>query len=70
MADDTTGSAGDPLPNGQSDLGPHLNRVVWLLSSFSGLFLGLRLYCKLWRRRQLWWDDYLLIASWVRTYRE
>ena len=58
MADDT---------DGQSNLGPHLNRVVWLLASFAGVFLGLRLYCKLWRRRQLWWDDYLLIASWVST---
>lgn len=47
------------------DLGPYLNRVIWPLASLSGIFLALRVYCKLWRRRLLWWDDYVLIASWV-----
>ena len=48
------------------NLGPHLNRVIWVLAGLSGLFLGLRLFCKLWKRRPLWWDDIFLIASWVR----
>lgn len=51
---------------GPDNLGPHLNRVVWALVVLSGLFLGLRLYCKIWRRREVWWDDHFLIASWVR----
>ncbi|SPO06449.1 uncharacterized protein DNG_09139 [Cephalotrichum gorgonifer] len=46
-------------------LGPHLNRVIWALAGLAALFLALRIYCKLWRGRKLWWDDYALIASWV-----
>ncbi|KAJ4291288.1 hypothetical protein N0V88_006291 [Collariella sp. IMI 366227] len=48
-----------------TNLGPYLNRVIWTLAALSGLFLGLRLYYKIFRRRQLWWDDYVLVASWV-----
>jgi hypothetical protein len=29
------------------------------------VFLALRIYCKLSRRRSLWWDDHFLVASWV-----
>lgn len=42
-----------------------MNAVVWLLVGLSGLFLGLRIYCKFMKSRGLWWDDYLLIASWL-----
>ena len=55
-------------PSGVYDLGPYLNRVIWVLAGLSGLFLGLRLYCKRLRRKQLWWDDYFLMASWVRPH--
>jgi hypothetical protein len=34
----------------------------------SALFLGLRLYCKVIRRRGFWWDDHVLVASWVSFY--
>ena len=47
------------------DLGSQLNLVFWLLTSLSLVFLGLRLYCKIYRGRNLWWDDHFLIASWV-----
>ncbi|KAL2132355.1 hypothetical protein VTI74DRAFT_3926 [Chaetomium olivicolor] len=47
------------------NLGPYLNRVIWTLAALAALFLGLRMYCKFLRSRQLWWDDYFLIASWV-----
>lgn len=47
------------------DLGPQLNAVFWTLTSLSFLFMALRLYCKYLRGRRLWWDDYVLIASWV-----
>ncbi|KXX74617.1 hypothetical protein MMYC01_208452 [Madurella mycetomatis] len=50
---------------GVDNLGPYLLHVVWSLAALSGLFLGLRVYCKLWRGRQLWWDDHVLVASWV-----
>ncbi|KAK3383480.1 putative integral membrane protein [Lasiosphaeria ovina] len=42
-----------------------INVVVWILLVFAGIFVGLRCYCKLSRRRRLWWDDYLLALSWV-----
>ncbi|KAL1841238.1 hypothetical protein VTJ49DRAFT_7306 [Mycothermus thermophilus] len=47
------------------NLGPYLNRVIWSLAGLATLFLGLRVYCKLLRKRALWWDDYFLIASWI-----
>ncbi|KAK0628292.1 hypothetical protein B0T17DRAFT_149524 [Bombardia bombarda] len=39
--------------------------VIWLLVIFSAVFLGLRVYCKLARRRSLWWDDAFAIAAWI-----
>ncbi|KAK4099095.1 hypothetical protein N658DRAFT_498687 [Parathielavia hyrcaniae] len=54
----------DTAPPGEH-LGLYLNRVIWALAALSGLFLGLRLFSKLWRHRGLWWDDHFLIASWV-----
>ncbi|KAI6753954.1 hypothetical protein HG530_013130 [Fusarium avenaceum] len=35
------------------------------LTVLSAIFLGLRLYCKVIRRRGFWWDDYVLIAAWI-----
>ena len=49
------------------DLGQQLNIAFWLLTSLATLFLALRIYCKFERVRSLWWDDYLLIAAWVRN---
>ena len=53
----------DGLPH--DDLGPQLNTVFWTLTTLAFLFMILRLYCKYLRGRCLWWDDYVLIASWV-----
>ncbi|KAK4240614.1 hypothetical protein C8A03DRAFT_31321 [Achaetomium macrosporum] len=47
------------------DLGPQLNLVFWLLTGLATVFLAFRIYCKLHRGRRLWWDDYILVASWV-----
>jgi hypothetical protein len=49
-----------------ASLGPLLLGLIWSLTPLSGVFLWLRVYCKFLRGRFLWWDDYLLIASWVR----
>lgn len=49
------------------DLGPALIAVVWTLAVASGFSLALRLFCKLSRGR-LWWDDFILTASWVSTH--
>ena len=50
----------------QEDRGPLLLSVSWSLTVVSSLFLALRLYCKVRTRRNLWWDDAILIAGWVR----
>lgn len=42
--------------------------AIWGTTVASGIFLGLRVYCKTARQRGLWWDDYILILSWVGTY--
>jgi hypothetical protein len=47
------------------DYGPQLNVLTWLLISISGLFLFTRLYLKNCQHRGLWWDDWILLASWV-----
>lgn len=47
------------------DNGPVIVGVTWFLCAFSGVFLGLRLYAKASRRQGLWWDDYILVFSWV-----
>ncbi|KAK3290822.1 uncharacterized protein B0H64DRAFT_420639 [Chaetomium fimeti] len=50
---------------GNVDYGPQLNVLTWLLISISGLFLFTRLYLKHCQHRGLWWDDWILLASWV-----
>ncbi|OBT94144.1 hypothetical protein VE01_06965 [Pseudogymnoascus verrucosus] len=56
----------EELPvHADNDLGPYLNRSIWILAVLAGTLLGLRLYSKLYRHRSLWWDDYILIAAWV-----
>ncbi|KFA54322.1 hypothetical protein S40293_04839 [Stachybotrys chartarum IBT 40293] len=47
------------------DNGPTVNIAVWCLFGLATIFLSLRLFCKFRRHRGLWWDDYLLISSWV-----
>ncbi|KIH92540.1 hypothetical protein SPBR_02831 [Sporothrix brasiliensis 5110] len=44
---------------------PQLNFTIWLLTGLSLGFLILRVYCKFLRGRGLWWDDYVLITSWI-----
>lgn len=49
------------------DYGPTINAVIWSQVGASLFFLCLRLYCKFKKRSGLWWDDHVLIASWVRS---
>ena len=55
-------AADDPL---DIDLGLRLKVAIWFLAISSLIILALRVYCKFLRKRGLWWDDYILIASWV-----
>lgn len=48
------------------DRGPALITTTWVLTSVASVFLALRLYCKHIGRKKLWWDDWTLIAAWVR----
>ncbi|XPS96929.1 hypothetical protein M3J09_006176 [Ascochyta lentis] len=50
---------------GVPDNGPLIAGVTWWLTFLCGGFLALRIYAKLSRRQGLWWDDHILIASWV-----
>ena len=45
--------------------GTKMNAVVWSLCAIATLFVALRLSAKFWRRKHLWWDDYILIAACV-----
>ncbi|KAI0879872.1 uncharacterized protein GGS22DRAFT_103692 [Annulohypoxylon maeteangense] len=45
--------------------GHWIDTVVWILITFATTFLGLRVFCKFKRSKGLWWDDWVLIASWV-----
>jgi len=56
----------------QLDLLPHDDRggailaAHWFLTGLATVFLALRIYCKRISRLRLWWDDWVLIAAWVR----
>jgi hypothetical protein len=47
------------------DMGPKVDIVCWLLVALSAVFVGLRVFCKFKTHRALWWDDHILIVSWV-----
>lgn len=47
------------------DYSPLLLRSIWSLFGFATLFIGLRVYARLTPHPALWWDDHLLITSWV-----
>ncbi len=48
-----------------SSRGGMLLSVQWALTSFAAAFLALRLYVKMSLKKGLWWDDWLLLASWL-----
>ncbi|SPO06445.1 uncharacterized protein DNG_09135 [Cephalotrichum gorgonifer] len=50
-----------PHPN----YGPKLLTTIWVLLGLAAVFLALRLYCKFTRHRGTWWDDWLLIGSFL-----
>ncbi|KAI9149073.1 hypothetical protein HJFPF1_11119 [Paramyrothecium foliicola] len=42
-----------------------VDAAVWTMLSIATVFFVVRLYCRLGRLGQLWWDDYILVGSWV-----
>ena len=51
-----------------NDYGPTMNISLWTLTGLSLTFMSLRIYAKVTRHRGLWWDDWMLIASWVSSH--
>ena len=45
--------------------GTRLVASIWMLSAVALFFLIFRCYCKHLIHRGLWWDDWVLIVSWV-----
>ena len=58
-----SGPAEPALPH--NDRGAEINIVLWVLVVLSTIFVGMRVFCKRWTGKSLWWDDYTLMASWV-----
>ncbi|KAH6695678.1 hypothetical protein F5X68DRAFT_258234 [Plectosphaerella plurivora] len=48
-----------------NDYGPTMNTSLWTLVGISLLFMSLRMYAKITKHRGLWWDDWVLIVSWI-----
>jgi len=42
-----------------------VNAGLWTLLVSASVFLSLRLWCKYAKRNGLWYDDYVLVISWV-----
>ncbi|PKS07488.1 hypothetical protein jhhlp_006092 [Lomentospora prolificans] len=59
-----TGIVAQPdLPH--NNVTTELTVILWVLIGLATLFFTLRLYCKKSKGRSLWWDDYMLMISWV-----
>ncbi len=50
--------------DGDAAIFAQTNIAIWVLTSASGAFLAVRLWCRH-RFSKLWWDDALLTLSWV-----
>ncbi|KAK3689307.1 hypothetical protein B0T22DRAFT_536254 [Podospora appendiculata] len=50
-----------PAPN----QGSQTAAVIWTLVALATMFMALRIYCKIWRLRRLWWDDWVLVIGWM-----
>ncbi|KAI0008735.1 hypothetical protein F4779DRAFT_618261 [Xylariaceae sp. FL0662B] len=46
-------------------VGHRTNAIIWVLIALATAFLGLRVFCKFKKRKGLWYDDWLLIVSWI-----
>ncbi|RKU42915.1 hypothetical protein DL546_002653 [Coniochaeta pulveracea] len=64
-ASNTTDSQAASMPVSDSDPAPVVISAMWSMLAVSTVFLVLRVYCRAFRVRAMWWDDYLLIAGWI-----
>lgn len=69
----TSGSASVETPRAGPDMKfvnpeSQVNWGIWTLFVGATAFLALRVWSKMHRRHGLWWDDHILVASWVRKH--
>lgn len=67
----TTGSVSVETPRAGPEMkfvdpSSQVNWGIWTLFVGATAFLTLRIWSKMHRRHGLWWDDHILISSWVR----
>lgn len=53
-------------PHGYVNPEVPLNLGLWFLYAGATFFLALRVWIKVTRRHGLWWDDWILLVTWVR----
>ncbi|KAK3900822.1 hypothetical protein C8A05DRAFT_16916 [Staphylotrichum tortipilum] len=46
-----------------SNIGPKGSAIIWSLVGGATAFLLLRIYCKIWRSRGIWWDDVTMFVA-------
>jgi hypothetical protein len=67
-ASNTTDSPTAVMPVFDNDPATVVISAMWSMLAVSSVFLAMRVYCRAFRTRAMWWDDYLLIAGWVRFF--
>lgn len=55
-------------PGGDRNRATELNAIAWTWFSLSTVFVASRVYSRLALTRNLWYDDYFIVLTWVCTY--
>lgn len=56
---------GPPPPGGDVDRNTTLTGVSWALASLATIFVTLRIYCRVFVTRNMWWDDWAIILTMI-----
>ena len=51
--------------DGDRNRAGELDAISWTWLSISTIFVGLRIYSRVKLTRNLWWDDWFIVISWV-----
>ncbi len=60
-------ASGPPPPGGDRDRNAVLTGVSWALASLAITFVTLRIYCRVFITRNMWWDDWAIILTMVSS---
>ena len=58
---------GPPPPGGDVDRNTVLTGVSWTLASLAMTLVTLRIYCRVFVTRNMWWDDWAIILTMVSS---